>query len=286
MDMILVISFVLLWEIVRIISLGSGFVADKAMQKIQGFVCVAEIETTLTNSLLIMSVFIIQDFMLQIYLVARSEQNYKMRRIIYLISVCAAVSVLQSSVIIKQCTKQVTIAYLYWVEVSIGAYFSVVNVFIVLYVSKALSDKMGSRVDSTISRIKYIGLIVQFVICFFMIQQALLAAWPNMGNQLELLLFVIRLIFTELAPFALFNYAIKTEIIRLSRELDNSQAPLLHDQETYSKGTSPDVSAEEDEYRNSKGTSSLKTLRNSNSKVSPSFNPLLLGVKNADSHAF
>ena len=62
-----------------------------------------------------------------------------------------------------------------------------------------------------------------------MIQQALLAAWTNMGNQLDLLLFVIRLIFKELAPFALFNYAIKTEIIRLSRELDNSQAPLLHD---------------------------------------------------------
>ncbi len=89
------ICFVLTWEFVRIISLSSAFMIGFAMKHVKSGMCVQEIESSLTKFLMFMSVFVIQDFMMQIYLVARCDKSWTRLRMVYLICVFSGVLILQ-----------------------------------------------------------------------------------------------------------------------------------------------------------------------------------------------
>lgn len=65
------------------------------MRHVKSGMCVQEIESSLTKYLMFMSVLVIQDFMMQIYLVARCDKSWTRLRIVYLICVVAGVFVLQ-----------------------------------------------------------------------------------------------------------------------------------------------------------------------------------------------
>jgi len=122
--------------------------------------CIQEIESSLTKCLMFLSVLVIQDFMMQIYLVARCDKSWTRLRIIYQICVVAGVSVLQGQLMIRQCHSDTNAdVKMYWLDFCIAAYFSLVNVLTVIYTSQALSDKIGDR-EKTVMKIKVLGAIL------------------------------------------------------------------------------------------------------------------------------
>lgn len=155
---------------------------------------------------------------------------------------------------IRQChSDTVADVEMYWLDFSIAAYLSLVNVYLVIYTSKALIDKIGDR-EKTVMKIKALGAILQVALLFFMCQMYYLVYHKNMSGRLELLLFVMRMILTELAPFAVFILAIQVEIQRIIED-DEYKPSLEVSDSDYTKATSPRVSANEDEYRKSKNWS-------------------------------
>ena len=56
---------------------------------------------------------------------------------------------------------------MYWLDFWIAAYFSLVNVYLVIYTSQALSDKIGDR-EKTVMKIKVLGAILQVALLFCM----------------------------------------------------------------------------------------------------------------------
>jgi len=122
--------------------------------------CIQEIESSLTKCLMFMSVLVIQDFMMQIYLVARCDKSWTRLRIIYQICVVAGVFVLQGQLMIRQCHDDTKAnVKMYWLDFCIAAYFSLVNILTVIYTSQALSDKIGDR-EKTVMKIKVLGAIL------------------------------------------------------------------------------------------------------------------------------
>ena len=69
---------------------------------------------------------------------------------------------------IRQChSDTVSDVQMYWLDFWIAAYFSLVNVYLVIYTSQALSDKIGDR-EKTVMKIKALGAILQVALLFFM----------------------------------------------------------------------------------------------------------------------
>jgi len=64
------------------------------MRHMKKGMCIQEIESSATKGLMFMSVLVIQDFMMQIYLVARCDKSWTKTRIIYNICVMGTVGVL------------------------------------------------------------------------------------------------------------------------------------------------------------------------------------------------
>jgi len=138
---------------------------------------------------------------------------------------------------------------MYFLDFCIAAYFSGVNFLTVVYTSQALSDKIGDR-EKTVSKILGIGFVLQVGLAFFMCQMAYLFYFDNVSSKFELLLFVMRMILTELAPFFVFILSIQVEINRIEYEQSDDYIPPDLTNSEYTRRTSPPVSAKtEVQYR-------------------------------------